>query len=75
VRRLIFALLVVLSGAHFTMQPAQAYLDPTWASYVVQAIAGTFLAGLFLVKRYWQWIVSKVSRIGSRKKQVDADER
>jgi hypothetical protein len=46
-------LLLVIAEA-----PAEAYVDPGSASYVFQLIAGAVLGSLYLVRMYWDRLVS-----------------
>jgi hypothetical protein len=52
-------------------RPAEAYIDPGTASYVFQVIAGAVLGGIFLVRTYWNRVVtsvrSRVSRDAARR--------
>jgi hypothetical protein len=54
-------LLLVLSE-----RPALAYIDPGTASYVFQVIAGAVLGGVFLVRTYWNRIMTTVRSLVSR---------
>jgi hypothetical protein len=47
-------------------RPAEAYIDPGTASYAFQVIAGAVLGGVFLVRTYWQRLVSTVRSLVSR---------
>jgi hypothetical protein len=47
-------------------RPALAYIDPGTASYVFQVIAGVVLGGVFLVRTYWNRIVTTVRSLVSR---------
>ena len=49
----IVLLLLVMSE-----RPAEAYIDPGTASYVFQVIAGAILGGVFLLRTYWNRIVT-----------------
>lgn len=51
---------LILVGILFTMftKPAHAYLDPGTGSFLLQVIIGGFLGGIFIIKGYWQRIVT-----------------
>jgi hypothetical protein len=57
----IVLLLLVISE-----RPAEAYIDPGTASYVFQMIAGAALGVLFLLRTYWQRLVTTVRSLVSR---------
>lgn len=60
-------------------QPAFAYFDPGTGSYVIQIIAATFFAGLFVLKIGWKQIKDFLSGLFKRdgkktsKKQPDEE--
>ena len=56
----IFLLLVI------SERPAEAYIDPGTASYVFQVVAGAILGGVFLLRTYWNRVVSSVRSMVSR---------
>ena len=39
---------------------AEAYIDPGNASYLFQFVAGALLGGLFLVRTYWNRLVTGI---------------
>ena len=45
--------LVLMSAAVVVPDTAEAYIDPGSASYIFQAIIGTILGGVFLIRTYW----------------------
>jgi hypothetical protein len=45
---------------------AEAYIDPGNASYLFQLIAGALLGGLFLVRTYWNRMVSGIRSLFDR---------
>ena len=47
-------------------QPADAYIDPGSASYLFQLLAGGALAALFLVRTYWNRLVTGLRSLISR---------
>jgi len=47
-------------------RPAEAYIDPGTASYVFQVIAGAVLGGVFLLRTYWNRVVTSVRSMVSR---------
>ena len=57
----IVLLLLVISE-----RPAEAYIDPGTASYVFQVIAGAILGGVFLLRTYWNRVVTTVRSLVSR---------
>ncbi len=57
----IVVLLLVISE-----RPAEAYIDPGTASYLFQVIAGAALGVVFLLRTYWQRLVSSVRALVSR---------
>ena len=57
----IAVLLLVISE-----RPAEAYIDPGTASYVFQVIAGAVLGGVFLLRTYWNRVVTTVRSLVSR---------
>ena len=66
-KRQIFPLVgIVLLLLMVTERPAEAYIDPGTASYVFQMIAGAVLGGVFLLRTYWNRIVTAVRSMVSR---------
>ena len=57
----IVLLLLVISE-----RSAEAYIDPGTASYVFQVIAGAILGGVFLLRTYWNRVVTSVRSLVSR---------
>ena len=57
----IVLLLLVISE-----RPAEAYIDPGTASYVFQVIAGAVLGGVFLLRTYWNRVMTTVRSLVSR---------
>ena len=57
----IVLLLLVISE-----RPAEAYIDPGTASYVFHVIAGAILGGVFLLRTYWNRVVTTVRSLVSR---------
>jgi hypothetical protein len=47
-------------------KPAHAYIDPGSASYVYQIVAGAALGAAFLVRTYWQRLITKCRSLLSR---------
>ena len=47
-------------------RPAEAYVDPGSASYVFQVIAGLLLGGVFLLRTWWDRVVTTVRGLVSR---------
>lgn len=49
---------VFLVGLYLVLFPtkAHAYLDPGTGSYLIQVVAATLFAGIFLVKNWWTQI-------------------
>lgn len=47
-------------------RPAEAYIDPGTASYVFQVVAGGVLGGVFLLRTYWNRIVTAFRSLVSR---------
>ena len=47
-------------------RPAEAYIDPGTASYVFQVLAGAVLGGIFLLRTYWNRVVTTVRSLVSR---------
>jgi len=47
-------------------RPAQAYIDPGSASYLFQLIAGGVLGVVFLLRTYWNRVVTTVRSLVSR---------
>lgn len=57
------SILAVLMGAVlFAPSEAGAYLDPGTGSIVLQAVVGTVLGGLYIVRSNWARLVSYVKR-------------
>ncbi len=40
------------------VQNAYAYLDPGTGSYMIQILLGAFAAGFYVLKQYWQKIMT-----------------
>lgn len=61
--------LVFLTAVYTVIFPpkAHAYLDPGTGSYIIQVVAATLFAGLFLVKTWWNEIKRIVTGIFGRK--------
>jgi len=57
---IVLLLLVLFEG------PAEAYIDPGSASYLFQLLAGALLGGLFLLRTYWNRVVTTVRSLVSR---------
>ena len=57
---------IVLLLLVITERSAEAYIDPGTASYVFQAIAGVILGGVFLLRTYWNRVVTTVRSLVSR---------
>ena len=57
----IVLLLLVLSE-----RSAETYIDPGTASYVFQVIAGAVLGGVFLLRTYWNRVMTTVRSLVSR---------
>lgn len=57
--------LVFLTAVYTVIFPpkAHAYLDPGTGSYIIQVVAATLFAGLFLVKTWWNEISKAFLRI------------
>jgi len=66
ISRVSWCLFLAAALSHLTLAPAQAYLDPSMGSFIVQAIAGTLLAGGLILKRYWHWFKHKLLRPGGK---------
>ena len=47
-------------------RPAEAYIDPGSASYLFQLVAGALLGGLFLLRTYWNRVVTTLRSLVSR---------
>jgi hypothetical protein len=47
-------------------RPAHAYIDPGTASYLFQLIAGAVLGVVFVMRTYWNRIVTSVRSLVSR---------
>ena len=47
-------------------RPAEAYIDPGSASYLFQLLAGALLGGLFLLRTYWNRVVTTLRSLVSR---------
>ncbi len=56
----VFLLLVI------SERSAEAYIDPGTASYVFQVIAGAVLGGVFLLRTYWNRVMTTVRSMVSR---------
>jgi hypothetical protein len=56
------AVLFALVFTVTTPGTAHAYLDPATGSLVVQVVAGTFVGGVYLVKKYWRQITGRLVR-------------
>ena len=57
---------IVLLLLVMTERSAEAYIDPGTASYVFQVIAGAILGGVFLLRTYWNRVVTTVRSLVSR---------
>lgn len=63
----VFPLLsIVLLLLVISERSAEAYIDPGTASYVFQVIAGAILGGVFLLRTYWNRVVTTVRSLVSR---------
>lgn len=47
--------------------PAQAYIDPGTGSYILQVVAATVLAALFVVKTTWRQFRARIAGIFTRR--------
>jgi membrane associated rhomboid family serine protease len=61
-RRAVVALLVATVAGLAEPSRAWAYLDPATGSAALQAIVGGLLGGLFVVKRYWRSLWTRLRR-------------
>jgi hypothetical protein len=57
---------IVLLLLAISERSAEAYIDPGTASYVFQVIAGAILGGIFLLRTYWNRVVTSVRWLVSR---------
>jgi ribose/xylose/arabinose/galactoside ABC-type transport system permease subunit len=57
---------IVLLLLVMTERSAEAYIDPGTASYVFQVIAGAVLGGVFLLRTYWNRVVTTLRSVMSR---------
>ena len=53
----------VVSLLIITSKGAYAYIDPGTGSYVLQVVAASVLAGLFIIKSTWQNIRKSVGKL------------
>lgn len=69
--------LVFLTIAYTVMFPpkAYAYLDPGTGSYIIQIVAATLFAGLFLIKTWWNEIKRIVMGIFGRKDKTSVEKK
>ena len=56
-------------------QPTYAYLDPGTGSYVTQLMIGFLAGGLYLLKVYWQKLVSIFRRLFRKPKMINEKEK
>jgi hypothetical protein len=49
-----------------TTRPAEAYIDPGSASYVFQVLAGLALGAIFLLRTYWNRLITGIRSLVSR---------
>jgi hypothetical protein len=54
-------------------RPAHAYVDPGTASYLFQLIAGAVLGVVFVLRTYWNRIVTSVRSLVSRDASAGVD--
>ena len=47
-------------------RPAEAYVDPGSASYILQLAMAALLGGLFVVRTYWSRLVTAIRSVVSR---------
>jgi hypothetical protein len=57
---------IVLLLLVMTERSADAYIDPGTASYAFQVIAGAILGGVFLLRTYWDRVVTTLRSVVSR---------
>lgn len=60
---LIVSLTVAISSS------SRAYIDAGTGSYIIQAVAATVFASIFLVKGFWSRIKSGFARLFAKKRQ------
>jgi hypothetical protein len=65
-RRFFPILGIVLFLFVLSERPAQAYIDPGSASYLFQFIAGAVLGGVFLLRTYWNRLVTTFRSLVTR---------
>ncbi|MDO8586823.1 MAG: hypothetical protein Q7T82_07245 [Armatimonadota bacterium] len=58
-----FLMTVVVSLLVASISPARAYIDPGTGSYLLQILAASTLAGLFILKTFWKNLKDGISRI------------
>ena len=56
-------------------QPTYAYLDPGTGSYVTQLMIGFLAGNLYLLKVYWQKLVSIFRRLFRKPKMINEKEK
>jgi hypothetical protein len=59
-------LVLVLCLVAIGERPAEAYIDPGSASYLFQLLVGGALGAVFLIRTYWNRLVTGVRSLVSR---------
>jgi len=62
----VWILMMLFVFTFVAVAPADAYVDPGTASYVFQLLAGVALGAMFLVRTFWNRLVTGLRSLVSR---------